>query len=119
MDRWIGMDRILNDLFYGQSHIAGLVGCQSSFCLMKIPMLLRPARAAQRSEAREVCRITPLARTQSEQRRRLALATVFGSSDCLGLFSSAEDQLRNDTWAERDDLKPLSPRFSQVFRGAH
>src|SRR5262245_29511237 len=44
---------------------------------MKIPMLLRPARAAQRSEAREVCRITPLARTQSERRRRLALATGF------------------------------------------
>src|SRR4029453_2638505 len=45
---------------------------------MKIPMLLRPGRAAQRSEAREVCRITPLARTQSERRRRLALATGFG-----------------------------------------
>jgi hypothetical protein len=44
---------------------------------MKIPMLLRSARAAQRSEAREVCRITPLARTQSERRRRLALATGF------------------------------------------
>ena len=44
---------------------------------MKIPRLLRPARAAQRSEAREVCRITPLARTQSERRRRLALATGF------------------------------------------
>jgi hypothetical protein len=44
---------------------------------MKIPMLLRPARAAQRSEAREVCRITPLARTQSEQHRRLALASGF------------------------------------------
>src|SRR5262249_16224848 len=42
--------------FSGPSNIAGPVGCQSSFCLMKIPMLLRPARAAQRSEAREVCR---------------------------------------------------------------
>jgi hypothetical protein len=30
---------------------------------MKIPMLLRPARAAQRSEAREVCRITPVCLT--------------------------------------------------------
>jgi len=50
---------------------------------MKIPMLLRPAWAAQQSEAREVCRITPLARTQSEQRRRLALAGGFGSSDRL------------------------------------
>jgi hypothetical protein len=36
----------LNHLFYGLSHIAGPMGCQSSFCLMKIPMLLRPARAA-------------------------------------------------------------------------
>ena len=74
---------ILNHLFSGLSNIAGPVGCQSSFCLMKIPMLLRPARAAQRSEAREVCRITPLARTQSERRRRLALATGFRLSDCL------------------------------------
>src|SRR5215813_8564641 len=48
---------ILNRLFSGLSYIAGPVGCQSSFCLMKIPMLLRPVWAAQRSEAREVlCR---------------------------------------------------------------
>src|SRR5215475_13593740 len=67
----------LNHLFSGPSNIAGPVGCQSSCCSMKIPMLLRPARAAQRSEAREVCRITPLARTQSERRRRLALAGGF------------------------------------------
>src|SRR5262245_42754376 len=44
---------------------------------MRIPMLLRPARAAQRSEVREVCRITPLARTQTARCRRLALATGF------------------------------------------
>ncbi len=46
---------------------------------MKIPVLLRLAWAAQRSEAREVFRIAPLARTQTERHRRLALATGFGS----------------------------------------
>jgi hypothetical protein len=53
---------------------------------MKIPMLLRPARAAQRSEAREVCRITPLARTHYERRRRLALATGFRLLRLSGFF---------------------------------
>ena len=37
---------ILNHFFFLASNIAGPVGCQSSFCLMKIPMLLRLARAA-------------------------------------------------------------------------
>jgi hypothetical protein len=44
---------------------------------VKIPMLLGSARAAQRSEAREVFQIAPLARIQSERLRRLALATGF------------------------------------------
>jgi translation initiation factor 2 gamma subunit (eIF-2gamma) len=35
------------------------------------------------SEAREVFQIAPLARTQSERRRRLALASGFRLSDCL------------------------------------
>src|SRR5262245_36523540 len=81
---FLGQHGILNHLFSGPSNIAGPVGCQSSFCLMKIPMLLRLARAAQRSEAREVCRITPLARTQSERRRRLALATGFRLLSTMG-----------------------------------
>ena len=55
LDHCIG---ILNHLFSGPSNIAGPVGCQSSFCLMKIPMLLRPARAggeqnAQRNRQRQ------------------------------------------------------------------
>ncbi|PYJ67020.1 MAG: hypothetical protein DME76_15970, partial [Verrucomicrobia bacterium] len=62
------------------SYIAGPASCQSLFCLMKIAVLLRSARAAQRSEGREVFKIAPLARTQSERVRRLALATGFGSS---------------------------------------
>jgi hypothetical protein len=35
----------------GPSNIAGPVGCQSSFWLMKIPMLLRLAWAAAKLEA--------------------------------------------------------------------
>jgi hypothetical protein len=44
---------------------------------MKIPLLLRWARSVRRSEGREVLRIAPLARTQSERLRRLALASGF------------------------------------------
>ena len=57
--------------------------CQSSESLVKIPMLLRLAWAVQRSEGHEVFQTAPLARTQSERLRRLALITGFGFSDCL------------------------------------
>jgi hypothetical protein len=57
-------------------------------------MLLRPAWAAQRSEAREVCRITPLARTQSERRRRLALATGFRLLRLSGIDRTAAQGAR-------------------------
>jgi hypothetical protein len=63
--------------FSGLSHIAGPVRCQSFLCLRKIPLLLRSAWAAQRSEAREVFQIAPLTRIQSERVRRLALASGF------------------------------------------
>ena len=64
---------ILNHLFSGLSNIAGPVGCQSSFCLMKIPMLLRPARAAQRSEAREVFQIAPHANLKTAKQIGLTI----------------------------------------------
>jgi hypothetical protein len=67
----------LNNLFSERSYIASPANCQSHFCLMKTPVLLRMARAMQRSEAREVFQIAPHARTQSERRRRLALASGF------------------------------------------
>jgi hypothetical protein len=73
----------LNTFFSGRRYIAGPASRQSPFCLMKSPVLLRLVRAAQRSEAREVFLLAPLARTQSERRRRLALAGSFGCSDCL------------------------------------
>src|SRR5262245_41364657 len=86
--------------FSGLSNIAGRVGCQSSFCLMKTLVLLRPARAAQRSEAREVCRITPLARTQRERRRRLALATGFRLLRSSGLDRiAAQGSVAGRGWA--------------------
>jgi hypothetical protein len=46
---------------------------------MKIPVLLLLAWTAQQSEAREVFQIAPLARTQTERRRWLALVTGCGS----------------------------------------
>src|SRR5262245_14962399 len=70
---------------------------------MKIPMLLRPARAAQRSEAREVCRITPLARTQSERRRRLALASGFRLLRLSGINRiAAQGSVAGRGWAGPD-----------------
>src|SRR5262245_49552556 len=91
--------------FSGPSNIAGPVGCQSSFCLMKIPMLLRPAWAAQQSEAREVCRITPLARTQSEQRRRLALTTGFRLLRLSGIDRiAAQGSVAGRGWSRGEDF---------------
>ena len=55
----------------------GHESCQFLFCLMKNPPLYQAARPESGREAREVCRIAPLARTQSERRRRLALASGF------------------------------------------
>ena len=46
---------------------------------MKIAVLLRPVRAMQRLEARDLLPVAALAQTQSERHRRLALATGFGS----------------------------------------
>ena len=51
--------------------------CQFLFCLMKNPLLYRAARPESGREARERFLIAPLARTQSERRRRLALASGF------------------------------------------
>ena len=51
--------------------------CQSAFCLIKNPLLCRSARPGNSREAREMSLFAPLARTQSERRRRLALASGF------------------------------------------
>ena len=47
------------------------------FCLMKNPLLYRAARPESGREVREMSLMAPLARTQSERRRRLALASGF------------------------------------------
>ena len=51
--------------------------CQFLFCLIKNPLLYRAARPESGREARERSLMAPLARTQSERRRRLALASGF------------------------------------------
>ena len=51
--------------------------CQFLFCLMKNPLLYRAARPESGREVRERSLMAPLARTQSERRRRLALASGF------------------------------------------
>jgi hypothetical protein len=62
----------LNYLFFGPSNIAGPGSCQSPFCLMKIPVLLRLAWVAQRSEALDLFAVGALAQTKTERHRRLA-----------------------------------------------
>ena len=73
----------LNHLFFCPSNIAEPASRQAHVRLVKIPVLLLLAWTAQQSEAREVFQIAPLARTQTERRRRLALASGFRLSDCL------------------------------------
>ena len=52
--------------------------CQLAFCFtIKNPLLCRSARPGSSREARERSLFAPLARTQSERRRRLALASGF------------------------------------------
>jgi hypothetical protein len=54
-----------------------------AFLFDENPGVTSLALSAQRSETRESCQIVPLARTQSEGRRRLALVGDFGASDRL------------------------------------
>jgi hypothetical protein len=67
--------------FYDWSHIAGRESCQ--FWLMKNPMFYRAARPESGREARERFLRAALGRTQSERRRRLALAGGIRLSDGL------------------------------------
>src|SRR5215468_9823231 len=67
----------LNHLFSGLRYIAEPASASIAGEFRKIAVLLRSARSALRSEARDLFLIAPLARTQSERRRRLALAGGF------------------------------------------
>jgi hypothetical protein len=70
---------------------------------MKIPMLLRLAWAAQRSEGREVFQIARRARTQSERRRRLPLATGFRLLRLSGINRiAAQGSVTGRGWAGPD-----------------
>jgi hypothetical protein len=51
--------------------------CQFLFCLMKNPLLYRAARAESGREVGKRFLMAPLARIQSERRRRLGLAGRF------------------------------------------
>src|SRR5215471_10072715 len=66
----------------------GRQSCQFRFWLMKNPLLYRPARPESGREVRKRLLVAPLARTQSERRRPLALAGSFGCSNCLEQIDS-------------------------------
>src|SRR5262249_10513151 len=57
----------------------------SFFCLMKKPRLCRSARPESSREVRKRCLRAPFARTQSEPRRRLALASGFALFRSFGI----------------------------------
>src|SRR5262249_61901798 len=67
----------LNDPFYELSDIASPASCQFLFCLMKNPLLYRSAWPESSRQASERFLMETLGRTQSERRRRLALAGGF------------------------------------------
>src|SRR5215510_16571539 len=77
---WIGF---LNDLFYGRSHIAGPAEVSIPFLLDEKPTVVRGGCGESGREVREISFIQLLARTQSDQHRRLALEAVFGFSGRL------------------------------------
>src|SRR5262249_60522201 len=76
VSKWIGWIGFLNDLFYGRSYIAAPAEL-SMFCLMKNPLLYRSAWPESSREASERFLMETRGRTQSERRRRLALAGGF------------------------------------------
>src|SRR4029434_8097481 len=73
-ERWIGF---LNDLLCGRAISQPWQRCQFLFCLMKNPLLYRSAWPESSREASERFLMETLGRTQSERRRRLALAGGF------------------------------------------
>ena len=72
----------LNDLFYGRSYIAGPGEMSIPFLLDEKPAVVAGGWTESGREGRERFFIAPLVRTQSERRRRLALAGGFRLSDC-------------------------------------
>src|SRR5262245_61374459 len=62
--------------------------CQFPFCLMKNPLSYRAARPESGRETRERLLREPLARSQSEPRRRLALASGFALFRSFGIQES-------------------------------
>ena len=57
--------------------------CQFPFVVDEKPSVVPGGSGGERSIGRERFLVAPLVRTQSERRRRLALASSFGSSDRL------------------------------------
>ena len=68
--------------------------CQFLFCLMKNPLLYRSAWPESSREASERFLMETLGGTQSERRRRLALAGGFRLLDCL-------EQIDSTCWGSR------------------
>src|SRR5215831_13238558 len=79
---WIGF---LNDLFDDLAISHDRQRCQFLFCSMKNPLLCRSARPESSREVRKRCLMAPFARTQSEPRRRLALASGFALFRSFGI----------------------------------
>jgi hypothetical protein len=93
----------LNHLFFWPEQYRRTGGMSIVFLFDENPDVASAGSAAQRSEAREVCRITPLARTQSERRRRLALATGFRLLRLSGINRiAAQGSVAGRGWAGPD-----------------
>ena len=74
--------------FSARSYIAEPASRQAHVRLVKIPVLLRMARAMQRSEALDLSSVGALARTQSEPQRSASVSNRFGLSGRLEQIES-------------------------------
>src|SRR5215470_9032516 len=105
MDRifkWIGF---LNDLFYGRSYIAAPAELSIPFLLDENPLLYRSACAESSREASERFLMETLGRTQSERRRRLALAGGFRLLRSMCSSSIKLSSVRDYRTAQRSSPK--------------
>src|SRR5215472_16223110 len=82
--------------------------CQFLFCLTKTPPLYRSARPERDWEGRERLFMELLARTQSERRRRIALAGWFSAVRLSGI-----DRLRRA--GERGGARVRSPKWLRIL----
>jgi hypothetical protein len=112
------MDRIFKPPF----SMTGVISrdrerCQFLFCLINSPLLYQAARSESSREAPEVFLIAPLARTQSERRRRLALASGFRLLRSFGNRSTRRAGVRGGARVAQAQMAEDLDDYRRIFDG--